>query len=186
MKKEIENYKAISLDELRDFILNNESKKKLPEYWLIYSPEIVAIIYEWVEAGNYPYNRDIENLVQQKLFPEINHSEDNRIFAHVVYTSQGYRQCIEDEKKEKALHEALTEKGFIKSTTEILNEAAGTKKKFYVVMNGSDWLGNETTRINENKFILKNWGEQGLHWMTPRSTRKGYRVNIGQYIKEAI
>jgi hypothetical protein len=156
---------------------------KDPNYFLVYSPEIYQIILDYIAAGNYPYNRDIENLVQLKLFPEVSHSEENRTFSLIVYNTQSYHHAIEDEKKEARFIEQMNELGFIQATPEMLNEAADTKKRFHVVLKGITFLGDEVKSIYDQKLKVVNT-EAGLLWMKLTASRKGWLASPGQYIKE--
>lgn len=182
----MKNYKAITIEEVREkYTLTSKQQSKDPDYWQVYSPEIVKIIDDYVASGEFPYNRDIENLVNQKLFPELTNIEENRIFSHIVYTTQSF---VEDRNKETANRKFEIEMenlGYFKATEEILQQAAGTEKRFYVVLNTTNVFGAEGKKAVEEKFRLKDWGnQQGFHWMKPRTTRKGYRATIGQFIKE--
>jgi len=187
MKKHIEHFVAIDLKEIEEkYTTTVQQQSKDANYWLVYSPEIVAIIDNYVSEGNYPYNRDIEKLTQEKLFPHIGHSEENRTFAHIVYTSQGFRHARTEQENEIIFENHMKELGFYKATEDILKEAVNTNKRFAVVLNGANILGSDCKKIVEKKFKLKDWGEQsgGLHWMAATATRKGYKALIGQFIKQ--
>jgi hypothetical protein len=186
MQKNIEKYVAIDLKEVEaKYIITSKEQSKDDNYWLVYSPEIVEIIDNYIKEGKYPYNSDIENLVQQKLFPHIEHTKENRVFSHIVYTSQGFRQSRIELENEIIFENNMKELGFFKATNDILQDAKGTKQKFYVVMNATNILGSECKKIVEKKFKLSDWGELsgGLHWMAANATRKGYKAYIGQFIK---
>jgi len=187
MKKAIENFVAIDLKEVEaKYTVTEAEQKKDASYWLVYSPEIVAIIDEYANGGNYPYNRDIENLTQSKLFPHIGQSEDNRTFAHIVYTSQSFRHARIEQENEVIFEKQMQELGFVKATEDILKDAVNSQKRFAVVLDATNIFGSDCKKVVEKKFKLKDWGEQsgGLHWMTATATKKGYRAFTGQFIKQ--
>lgn len=193
MTKQIENFIPLNLAEVEQYVLNQDLKKKNPDYWLVYSPDIFALINDYAAAGNYPYNFDIENLVYQKLLPQMEYIprqgfEGNSIFAHIVYNTQCYRHAVEKEKATIVFAAQMKEQGFIPATSEILKDAADTKKRFYVVMKTTDFLGGEGKKVMGQKFKLnaQSWGDKGAHWMNVRASRKGWKAQVGQYIQEAI
>lgn len=182
----MKNYKAISIEEVKDkYTITSKEQSKTDDYWQVYSPEIVKIIDDYVASGEYPYNRDIENLVNQKLFPEMVNSEENRIFSHIVYTTQSFVHDRNKAENDQKFENEMTKLGYFKATEEVLTQAAGTERRFYVVLNTTNIFGTEGKKAVEEKFKLKDWGnQQGFHWMKPRTSRKGYRALIGQFIKE--
>jgi hypothetical protein len=183
--KTSENYVPIGLDIVREKYLQTEKEyKNEPDYWLVYSPEIVAIINDYVASGKYPYNSDIEDLVQEKLFPDIQHNLSNRTFAHIVYNSQSYRHTLIEKEQKEIFEKKMIELGFCKLTKELIPEIVGTDRRFELVLNTTNFLGQEGKKVSEKRYRLKDWGERGFHWMDTRSTRKGYHIQIGQFIKE--
>lgn len=92
--KNLKNYVPITLEQIEaKYIGTNLTGTGDDLYWLVYSPEIVFIIDKYETEGKYPYNRDIEDLAHQYLFPEIEQDKDNRQLAHIVYNSQSYRHA---------------------------------------------------------------------------------------------
>jgi hypothetical protein len=145
--------------------------------------DLLQCIEEITKAGQYPYN----TTVGQKFCDKFNLGDykENSFLSAMVYCTQKYKQDVQSEKAEKELHEKMSAAGFIRLTPELIKEVEGTKRKFFVLLNTTSFLGAEGKRESENKLILKSWGEQGPHWMNPRASRKGYRAIIGQYVKEA-
>jgi hypothetical protein len=112
-------------------------------------------------------------------------SEENRIFSHIVYTTQSFVHDRNKAENDQKFEVEMTKLGYFKATEDILQQAVGTEKRFYVVLNTTNIFGTEGKKAVEEKFKLKEWGnQQGFHWMKPRTTRKGYRATIGQFIKE--
>lgn len=140
---------------------------------------------EIVANGQYPYNSIVGQLFCDKHNPDAVYEEHSFLSA-IVYCTSSYISCIKDEICAKAFHEKATSEGYIQATENILKEAAGTKRKFIVIRNGQNVLGEDVKIIKQDKLLLKDWGERGLHWMKPRASKTGYRATIGQYIKEAI
>lgn len=187
MEKSIKNFIAIDLKEVEaKYTTTKDEQRNQNNYWLVYSPEIVAIIDNYVSEGNYPYNRDIERLTNEKLFPHIGQSEDNRTFDHIVYTSQSFRNARIEKDNEVIFENRMKELGFYKATEDILKEAVNTNKRFSVLLDATNIFGSDCKKVVEKKFKLKDWGEQsgGLHWMAATATRKGYKALIGQFIKQ--
>lgn len=187
MNTSIEKFIPINLKEVElKYTTNEKEHSKEDSYWLVYSPEIVEIIDKYVMDGNYPYNRDIENIVQAQLFPHIEQTEDNRTFSHIVYTSQSFRRSRIEQENEVIFHSKMLELGYVKATEDIFKNAVDTNKRYSVVMDTRNILGDDCKKIVEKKFKLKDWGEKsgGLHWMAATATKKGYKAYIGQYIKQ--
>lgn len=180
----MKNFKSISIKEVKENHISpsNEQRKK-PDYWLVYSEEIVKIIDDYVASGEYPYNRDIEDLVNKNLFPDMVQSEENRIFSHIVYNTQSFVHDRNESENNRKFEQEMTELGFFKITEDFLKQAAGTEKRFHVVLNTSNIFGTEGKKIVEEKFKLKDWNDQGFYWLKGRSTRKGFRATIGQFVK---
>lgn len=183
--KTLENYNPIGLEIVRKKYLQTEKEHKNEhDYWLVYSPEIVAIINDYVASGKYPYNSDIEDLVQKKLFPDIKHDLNNRTFAHIVYNSQSYRHDLIEKEQKEIFENKMIGLGFYKLTNELIPQIVDTDRKFELVLNTTNFLGQEGKKVSEKRYRLRNWGDRGFYWMDTRSTRKGYHVQIGQFIKE--
>lgn len=148
----------------------------------LYNFGMLDCINEIENSGEYAYNSTVGKLFCSKY--NLGEFKDGESFiSALVYCCQKVKHLIKAEKSEKALFEKMTEEGYIKATDEILNSAIGTEKRFLVVLNGTNMLGNEVKSVSEKKYKLTNWGEQGLHWMDPRAKRKGYKAFKGQYIK---
>ena len=181
----MKNYKSISLKEVEEKYINPSTEtRKSPDFWLVYSEEIVKIIDDYVASGQYPYNRDIENLVNKKLFPNMVQNELNRDFSHIVYNSQSFVNYRNDAENTLKFEKQMTELGFFKITEDFLKQNAGTESRFNVVLTGSNVFGSECKKIAQEKFKLTYWNDQGYHWMSSRAKRKGYRATIGQFIKQ--
>ena len=137
----MKTYKAISINEVREnYTITSKQQSKKEDYWLVYSPEIVKIIDDYILSGEYPYNRDIENLVNQKLFPELVQSEENRIFSHIVYNTQSFVHDRNEKENEEKFEKKMIGLGFFKITEEFLKEYAGTEKRFNVVLNTTNMI----------------------------------------------
>lgn len=146
--------------------------------------DMLKCINEIIESGQYQYNSTVGELFCNKFgLPKY---EEHSFLSAIVYCTQSYKSSIDDETKAREFHEQITAKGYVKATDNFLKSIVNTPKRFYVVRNGSTFLGDETKVENLDKLLLKDWGNMGLHWMHPRAKRKGYRATIGQYIKEAI
>ena len=147
----------------------------------LFSKEIYNCICDIINRGEYPYNRTVAD----EFCKNYNCSGgENDFLAAIVYTTQNYSHLITSEEKAKELHIELSNEGFYKLTEDIIKSAAGTKRKFLVYLNGTNVFGSETTQQSKNYLYLKDWKDQGYYWMKPRATRKGIRINLGQYIKE--
>jgi len=180
------NYIAISLAEVKEkYTLTAGQQSKNPDYWNVYSPEIVQIIDDYVLSGEFPYNRSIEELVNQKLFPEMQSNEENRIFSHIVYTTQSFVHDRNEAENDKKFEIEMEKLGYFKATEEFLQQTVGTDKRFNVVLKTTNVFGSEGKKAVEVKFRLKDWGnQQGFHWMKPGASRSGYKAMIGQFVKQ--
>jgi len=145
--------------------------------------DLLKCIEEIIERGDYPYNSTVGELFCQKF--NLPKYEESSFLSAMVYCTQSYKSSIQDEIKAKEFNEQMTTKGYFKATNDLLKSAVDTSRKFYVVINGTTFLGSDVKVEKQEKLLLKNWGDQGLHWMNPRAKRKGYRATIGQYVKEA-
>ena len=148
--------------------------------------DMLKCIEDVIAGGQYPYNSTVGNLFASRNgMPPFN---DGTFLSSMVYCTQCYRSSIEDEIKAKEFHEQMTAKGYVKATDDLLKSAVDTTRKFYVVRNGTNFLGGDCKVVKEEKLLLKDWGERsgGLHWMNPRAKKSGHRATIGQYVKEAI
>ncbi len=148
--------------------------------------DLLKCIEEIVERGDYPYNSTVGELFCKKF--NLPQYEEHTFLSAMVYCTQSYKSSVNDEKIAKEFHEQMTAKGYVKATDDILNRAADTTRKFYVVRNGTNFLGGDCKVLKEEKLLLKDWGERsgGYHWKSPRAKKSGYRAKIGQYIKEVI
>lgn len=167
-----------------NFILNNIEDKSL---WdgcpSLFSKEIFGCIEKIIENGDFPYNRTVAD----EFCKTYNCTGgENDFLAAIVYTTQSYKHIIDGENNAVKLHEKLTKDGFKKLTNQMLIEAAGTKRKFLVYLSGQNILGGESLKQSENYLYLKDWKDQGFHWMKPQSKKSGYRAKVGEYVKELI
>lgn len=146
--------------------------------------DMLKCIEEIVAADQYPYNSTVGELFCKKF--NLPQYEEHTFLSAMVYCTQSYRSSIQDEIKAKEFHDQMTANGYFKATDDLLKSVADTSRKFFVVRNGTNFLGSDCKIIKEEKLLLKNWGDRGPHWMNPRAKKSGYRATIGQYVKEAI
>lgn len=183
-------WKAINLDQVKAFTEQcADDKAKVEGRWDGYSPEVVSIIDEYVSQGNYPYNREIEKLVNEKLFPEVIDSLDgahqSRHFSLIVYNSQCFRRERDEAQAKAKMMSELAERGFHPATTETLTEAAQSNKWYNVLLNVtvSTMLGQDQ-RPKEMKLKAAQRGDK-IYWVKRAGSRRGWLAAEGQMIRTA-
>jgi hypothetical protein len=143
--------------------------------------DMLKCIEDIEAAGQYPYNSTVGNLFATRF--GMAPFDDGTFLSSMVYCTQQYKSSVRDEIDAKALHEKMIGEGYTKCTMEDLKAAADTDKRFFVVMDGTNIFGSEVKNKVEKPLKLKDWKDQGFHWMTAQSTRKGWKAKAGQYIK---
>ena len=79
-------------------------------------------------------------------------------------------------------HEKLTNEGYKVLLIIDIDTLIETKSKCFVYLNYTNMVGAEGQKQFEKKLVLRRNGD-GIIWMTPQSSRKGYTAQIGQYYK---
>jgi hypothetical protein len=148
-----------------------------------YSPEIVALIDEHIASGKYPFNRDIEALARERLFPHLpvptkelleRMSQQCPYLSRIVYNSQQYRHARDEAEKLRVWQEKMTAEGFTQVTPELIQEAFSTQKKYIVAYPHNEPLRNMRAVLD---------GGVGPFWMASRNKVNGYRSLHGEFVK---
>lgn len=175
-------YFIVPTDFLIKNLLNDELwgiKAGCPE---LVNYDILECIKEIKANGDYPYNSTVGKLFCDKH--GLGEYRENTFLASLVYCTQSYQHEIDEEIRVKKFDEEMNKMGFVKCTDEMLNSLVDSNKRFHVVTDRTNLVGADCKKIIEKKLKLKDWKEQGLHWMETRATRRGFRAYAGQYIKE--
>jgi hypothetical protein len=166
-----------------DFLIANLLRHELwegcPE---TINTDVINCIRELKEAGTFPYNSTVGNLFCSKFgLPAF---VDHSFLSAVVYECQQVIHAEEAKAAAEQLEIKMSENGFVKATPDLLQKALAEQLKYYVFINGTTFMGDTCIKKKERPMILKDWKEQGLHWMATNAKKSGYRAFEGQYVKQ--
>lgn len=144
--------------------------------------DILECMEELAKEGQYLYNSKVaERFCEKFNLGEYNESK-HRFLSSIVYCNQQYRRQVKDEMYAKIKHEKLTNEGYKVLAGTDIDTLIETKSKCFVYINYTNMVGAEGQKQFEKKLVLRRNGD-GIIWMTPQSSRKGYTAHIGQYYK---
>lgn len=188
-------WKAVTLDELEPMMkahaalcpdlyggatreLTDQDPFRFNQPYEFYSPEIVALIDEYEAAGKFPYNRNIERLVRERLFPGIPDPSIGEVFqdgrcpflSAIVYHTQSFRHERIEKAQTKIFEDQVISQGFESCDSDMSSR-----------VNGLFWV--YLTPRQKKKLRLREDGER-LIWMAPNAFRRGFYLQPNQWAKE--
>jgi hypothetical protein len=144
--------------------------------------DMLECMEELTKEGQYLYN----SIVAERFCDKFNlgkyDESKHRFLSSMVYCNQQYRRQVQDEMYAKMKHEKLTNEGYKVLLIIDIDTLIETKSKCFVYLNYTNMVGAEGQKQFEKKLVLRRNGD-GIIWMTPQSSRKGYTAQIGQYYK---
>lgn len=142
--------------------------------------DLLNIIERVIKNGIFPYNSTIaEEFCKDN---GISYNTELHFLNSIVYCTQTYKHDLDNKKHLEDELEEMTKNGFSKLTEEMAEVYIENSIKCFVQLKGTSILGGDTKKISEVKMTLRKNGD-GLIWMPPRATRKGYTAYLGQYVR---
>ncbi|OGP38210.1 MAG: hypothetical protein A2X93_04695 [Deltaproteobacteria bacterium GWC2_56_8] len=133
------------------------------------NPDIYALYLEFVATGRFPYIRDVQEFIEEKL-PRLDAVRQKNLGSHVYYASRKYRE----EKKQTHKEEMLAQGWRVFDPLNTISEAVSTNKKVLINHEGEGVLGEYTHNDVYRPFVD---GDGRAYLMKPRARSRGFSVN---------